>query len=250
MKDQMQYPLIAGYIDGELTPEERRRLEEHLGRDEHLRQELAAQREAAEAMMAYPVVGVDDAQWRQMWQEIGGRLPGSAKRISLESLTEMDISADMLNEDDLFDQPVPLLLPQNMPPLVAVKTDTLPPAGPKPQPAAEKASSAEKSKTRPVRLQGARQAPLFEPLRVVRSRVRIWAHVAGLAAAAMIMLMVVLSVRPVIPEQKLARADEVEIEMSITDASRSMVRVMQDEDGQSIPMIWIAQVPRESGDIQ
>jgi anti-sigma-K factor RskA len=242
VKDQTHYPLLAGYVDGELTLEERRRIDEELGRNDELRQELAAQREAATAMDGYPVAEVEESQWRRMWQEIGGRLPGSAKRISLESLTEMDISVNMLNEEELFEQSVPVELPAT--PLVAVKTDTLPPL-PKPS---SKAAEAEKRRIdRPSRVARAQQAPLFEPLRFTRGRHGFWAHLAGLAAAVAIMAMVVLSIRPVIPETKLARAGEVVIEMEFTDASRSMIRMRQDEHGQSIPMIWIAQTPRDAG---
>ena len=192
-------------------------------------EELAAQQEAVEAMAAYPLAEVDESQWRRMWQEIGQRLPAGAKRISLESLTEMDISANMMNEEDLFDQPVPVVLPAS--PLVAVKTDTLPPMPGRT--AIEKLRSGE-SGSRPVRLNDVRQHTPYKVPRVSRRPHRIWAHLAGVAAAVAIMAMVVLSVRPVILEINLARAGEVVIEMDVTDASRSMIRMMQDEHGQAI----------------
>lgn len=242
-------PLLAGYVDDQLTRDERRRVESLLEQNERLAEELAAQREAAAAMAAYPVAEVPESQWRRMWQEVGSRLPAGAKRISLESLTEMDISADMLNEEDLFDQDIPAVLPES--PLVAVKTDTLPPLHAQPasatSPAGDKKRPDADAANRPLRLTDSKRSAVIQPSRAkLRRRRSIWAHLAGLAAAAAVITIVLLSVRPVVPQVKLARAGEVVIEMDINDASNSMIRMMQDEQGRSIPMIWIARTPVES----
>lgn len=250
-------PLLAGYVDDQLTRDERRRVESLLEQNERLAEELAAQREAAAAMAAYPVAEVPESQWRRMWQEVGSRLPAGAKRISLESLTEMDISADMLNEEGLFDQDMPAVLPES--PLVAVKTDTLPPRQAQPPatpatpatptpPAGDRKRPEADGANKPLRLSNSKRLATAgqTPRLKLRRRRSIWAHLAGLAAAAAVITIVLLSVRPVVPQVKLARAGEVVIEMNIDDASNSMIRMMQDEQGRSIPMIWIAQTPVES----
>jgi anti-sigma factor RsiW len=71
--DEIQ-ALIAGYVDGELTPEERARVEEHVGSCSGCAQELADQRALKEELDTMIFSEPSDAELNRYWQSVYNRL--------------------------------------------------------------------------------------------------------------------------------------------------------------------------------
>jgi anti-sigma factor RsiW len=205
--------LLAGLVDGELAAEERAAVEAHLAACGACRKLAEGQRQAAASYAQYPVEEPTEPEWQAAWRKIGSRLPTGAKRISLESLSEVDFSGDFLH--DVEEAPV---------------------ARPAAQPGA--AWPAKTGQT--VRLDMDREEPLFKPTRMRRSRRLAFAHLAGPAVAALILLLVWLSVKPVIHTSQLANAAQMELEIG-AGSNPPVVMMLRSSDGEDIPLVWVTE---------
>ena len=226
------HPLLAGYVDGELSPVERETVEDHVAACPECRALMDEQRAGAEVYAAYPVEDARAEDWAGMWTDLEGRLPARAKRVSLESLAGIDVGDEFLDEDkpSAADQALPLEPG-------AEPTDV---TG---QPAAPEAE--------PVRLKEPkrRRVRVFKPIHVPRVKHTFWAHVAGIAASILIVAMVLLSVKPVIRVEQLASNDQVEIDYVVTDPDNApIIHMLQSDTGDQIPLIWVAHVTDDSQD--
>lgn len=98
----------------------------------------------------------------------------------------------------------------------------------------------------PIRIREAppRQRPMvFKPVRLPRSRHTVWAHVAGLLAAAALITLVLTSVNPEIRVGDLATIQDVEIRVEFdptVDEFQPRIEYLVSDDGTLIPMVWIA----------
>ena len=204
--------LLAGWVDGELAAEERAAVEAHLAGCDACRRLAEGQRQAAEAYARYPVAEPTEPEWQAVWRKVGSRLPTGAKRISLESLSEMDFSGDFLPdaEEEAAARPA---------------AQAARPA-PSPGPA--------------VRLDMNHEEPLFKPTRMRRSRRLALAHLAGPAVAALILLLIWLSVKPVIHTSQLASAGQMELEVG-AGSNPPVVMMLRSSDGENIPLVWVTE---------
>jgi len=205
--------LLAGLVDGELTADERGAVEAHLAKCISCRKLAEGQRQAAAAFATYPVTEPTETDWQAAWRKVGSRLPAGAKRISLESLSEVDFSGDFLHDGE--EEPA---------------------ARPAAQPGAAWPARSEQS----VRLDMDREEPLFKPTRMRRSRRLALAHLAGPAVAALILLLVWLSVKPVIHTSQLASAAQMELEVG-AGSNPPVVMMLRSSDGENIPLVWVTE---------
>jgi anti-sigma factor RsiW len=67
-------PLIAGYLDGELTPDERARVEEHVGSCPDCARELREQQALKEELDTMSFREPTDAELDRYWQSVYNRL--------------------------------------------------------------------------------------------------------------------------------------------------------------------------------
>jgi anti-sigma factor RsiW len=206
--------LLAGLVDGELGAEERAAVEAHLAKCGACRKLADGQRQAAAAYARYPVAEPTEPQWQAVWRKVGSRLPTRAKRISLESLSEMDFAGEFLPD-----------------------VEEAPAARPSTQPGAAWPAQ---SPGQPVRLDMDREEPLFKPTRMRRSRRLALAHLAGPAVAALILLLIWLSVQPVIHTSQLASVGQMELEVG-AGSNPPVVMMLRSSDGENIPLVWVTE---------
>ena len=229
------HPLLAGYVDEELSSDERQRVEEHLEKCPECRAQVEEQRAAATVYAQYPVEEPTEGQWQRVWMSLGSRLPARARRVSLESLTDLDVSGELMEQEEEA-------VPRRKSP--ALGTGPL---------------SEVVERARRVRpMEGPREEPVFKPIRMPRLKHMVWAHVAGLAAAAAIMVLVLVSVKPpaqvgpvrqpptevattgpVIRTDQLAAAGQYEIDYGVADSNDAPVPyVLQTDTGRDVLLIW------------
>jgi len=228
------HPLLAGYVDDELTAVERQAVEDHVAGCPECARLLAEQRAGAHVYAAYPVEEAAADDWRTVWAAVEARLPARTKRVTLEHLSDLDVSEDFLEDEaPVTTEPAapPPAVPETRPPEAA-------------EPEADE-DGGRKEKAEPVRLppRPKERPPVFKPHRMPRGRHGLWAHVAGIAAAVLIVAAVLVSVRPVIRVDQFATSDQVGIAIDIdsTGATAQPVIVYLQSDGRpSIPMVWVA----------
>ncbi len=216
MKCSEIHVLLAGLVDGELSADERGAVETHLASCGACQKLVEGQRQAAAAYAKYPVEEPTEPEWQAAWRKVGSRLPTGAKRISLESLSEVDFSGDFLHDVE---------------------------EAPAARPAAQAGAAwpGEKTKTgQAVRLDMDREEPIFKPTRMRRSRRLALAHLAGPAVAALILLLVWLSVKPVIHTSQLASAWQMELEVG-SGRNPPVVMMLRSSDGENIPLVWVTE---------
>jgi len=241
------HPLLAGYVDGELTTVERQAVEDHVAGCADCGRLLAEQRAGAQVYAAYPVEEAGDDDWQTVWAAVEARLPAKAKRVTLESLSDLDVSEEFLDEDAAPAgdgvQPAEAIEPQ------ATTPETAPPAKPEPEPDARADVPPEEPRTKPapVRLPGrpSGRPRVFKPIRMPRWRHTFWAHVTGIAAAALIVAAVLISVKPTLRVDQFATSDQVDIAIEIDPtgtAPQPVIMYLQADGQPSIPMIWVAHV--------
>jgi anti-sigma factor RsiW len=206
--------LLAGLVDGELTAEERAAVEAHVAKCGACRKLAKSQREAAAAYAKYPVEKLTEQEWQAVWRKVGSRLPTGAKRVSLESLREMDFAGEFLPD-----------------------VEEAPAARPAVQPGGAWPAQ---FTGQPVRLDMDNEEPLFKPTRMRRSRRLALAHLAGPAVAALILLLVWLSVKPVIHTSQLASVGQMELEVG-AGSNPPVVMMLRSSDGENIPLVWVTE---------
>jgi len=243
-------PLLAGFVDGELTTVEQQAVEEHVAGCAICRELLDEQRAAADAYGQYTIEDVPEAQWGTMWARLEPELPEPAKRVDLESLasvaTDDEAAAEQPGEPgaaDATEAPVPKIVTGSPPevPGESPEAGETPDAPPEPEAKVDEAEEepvVRLSKKRPKRPR------VFKPLRFRRMRHTVWAHAAGIAACLLVAAMVFLSIKPVIRVDEFARSDEVMVELVMSDDPRAMPRQMTlDADGGGqIPLVWIVDI--------
>jgi Putative zinc-finger len=238
-------PLLAGFVDGELTAVEQQAVEEHVGKCEACRELLDEQRAAAEAYARYAIEEVSDDQWGAMWAKLDPELPKPAKRVDLESLasvaTDDEGAAELPDEPEAADATegeasVPGVVTES--PEVADEEADASPAAEAKADEAEEETVVRLPKKRPKRPR------VFKPLRFRRMRHTVWAHAAGIAACLLVAAMVFLSIKPVIRVDEFARSDEVVVELVMSDNPRAMPRQMtlHADGGGQIPLVWIVDI--------
>jgi len=201
----------------ELTAAERAAVEAHLAECDACRKLAEGQRQAAAAYARYPVEEPTEPQWQAVWRKVGSRLPTGAKRISLESLSEMDFTGEFFPD-----------------------VEETPAARPAAQPGAARPAQ---SSGQPVRLDMDREEPLFKPTRMRRSRRLALAHLTGPAVAALILLLVWLSVQPVIHTSQLASVGQMELEIG-AGSNPPVVMMLRSSDGENIPLVWVTEASK------
>jgi len=238
------HPLLAGYVDDELTAVERQAVDDHVAGCPDCARLLAEQRAAAKAYAAYPVEAAEPADFQRVWAEVQSRLPAPAKRVTLEDISGLDVSEEFLEDEP----PVATEPPQSAEPAETPGPETQTPAaaegdqGERPPEKAEAGRVPPRPKGRP---------PVFKPHRMPRGRHGLWAHLAGIAAAALIVAAVLISVRPTIRVDQFATNEQVviDIDMAPTGAAAQPVIVYLESDGRpTIPMVWVAGAPDEPAD--
>ncbi len=226
MECERIHPLLAGYVDRELSDLERQAVEQHVSECADCRALLDEQRAAADAYRKYPVAEPTQANWDRVWSGVEARLPARAKRVSLETLSDSGTIDRLLSEEEAVEEAL---------------------ASPPPEPFPEvPAQPAEEVREKPVRFSDL--PPEEEPLEAVppaRHRYLLWAHLAGTAAAALLAVAALLGVDADVGPEHLADVDEVEIEYDVTAANAPMLIMLSSERGGDIPMIWVAGVPDE-----
>ena len=238
-------PLLAGFVDGEITALERQAVEEHVARCEVCRALLDEQLSVAEAYGQYPIEEVPEDRWGTMWTRIESTLPEPVKRVDLESLalvaTDDEAATEPLDEPDAAEATEAATEPPSDVPGESPEAAGEPDASP-----ASDAKADEAEEEPVVRLPKKRseRPRVFKPLRFRRMRHTAWAHAAGIAACLLVAAMVFLSINPVIRVDEFARSDEVTVELVMSDAPRAMPRQMTlDADGGGqIPLVWIVDI--------
>lgn len=241
--------MLAGYVDDELSDVERRAVEEHLVGCAECRALLNEQREAAAVYAGYTVEPAEETQWQGVWQQVERRLPAPGKRVALEKLADLEAAEEAPAEEAAAPSP----LPEAPAPITAKEAEEekeVEKEEPEPEAPPAKEREKERKRPRPGRLPEPRRErePVFRPLRIVRLRHTIWAHVAGVAASILIAAMVILSVKPVIRIEQLATTGQVEIgyDMAIDPDQAPVIIMLRSEGGANIPLIWVAHVEEET----
>ena len=216
--------LLAGYVDGELPEAQREYVAQQLALRPELQAVLREQRAAARSYADYPVEEVDQQQWEPIWRHLQDRLPEKSKRVSLESLTDLDVAAEFAAEEE-----------------PAAEPSTLDFAAVQGKPATAKAAAGKEAE--PVRLpKQQKRRPLRQRI-IRRPRATFWAHAAGLAAAVLVAAMVILSTQPVIHTGQLAGYGEVEFELGADTAA--FIDILKVDDENYVQMVWVDYSPVE-----
>jgi len=223
VSDEELHILLAGYVDGELPEAEREYVEQQLARRPELQAVLREQRAAARSYADYPVEEVDERQWERLWRHLQERLPEKSKRVSLESLTDIDLGDEFAVAEEPAEPPMLELAAVRGEPAVA-------------KPPAE-------TEARPVRLPKNLKRRSLRQRIIRRPWANFWAHAAGLAAAVLVVAMVILSTQPVIHTGQLAVYGEVEFELEADTAA--FIDIVKVDDENYVQMIWIDYSPVE-----
>ncbi|NIA21921.1 MAG: hypothetical protein GWP05_08175 [Anaerolineaceae bacterium] len=227
VSDEELHILLAGYVDGELSEDEREYVEEQLARRGELQAVLQEQRAAARSYADYPVEEVAQQQWERMWGHLEERLPEKSKRVSLELLTDIDLGEEFAVEEE----------PAGEPAMIELATAGGEPAAAKPPPT--------ETEAKPVRLPKKEKRRSLRQRIIRRPRANLWAHAAGLAAAVLVAAMVILSIQPVIRTGQLAVSGEVEFELGADTAA--FIDILKVDDENYVQMVWINYSPAENG---
>jgi len=221
--------LLAGYVDGELTPAERQSVEEHLRECGECRRLLQEQKAAVAAYAGYPVEPAPAAEFDAMWSRLENRLPEPAKRVNLDRLTEIGA------EDEFADAETKAAAEAKAP---APASSSRPP--PAPKPAAPVAQTEPQKRRWFQRARKPVRPPTFMPLRFPRLKNTFWAHAAGIAASILIPLMVFMSIKPVIRVKDFARGHDVQIAFTDPEKIPTIIMLPADNGSGGIPLVWIA----------
>jgi len=228
--------LLAGYVDGQLSADARQRVERELARRPSLRSKLQQQQEAVRAYRAYPVSEPSEEAWKGVWTRIEARLPRESKRVSLETLTDLTADEEFVAEEE-ESSTLDVLAAQRAAEIETKSAGIAASNGLRP---------AVGQRTQAVRLPALRYrrvSPLPQPRRRVWAS--FWAHAAGLAAAAAIVAMVILSVQPIIHTRQLAAYGDVEFDFAADSAG--FVDTLRVDDDTYVQIVWVNYSPAAAG---
>jgi hypothetical protein len=226
--------MLAGYADGELSHVENDAIAVHLEQCGRCRQIVHDQQRIQHVFDQYPVPAVADADWDEIGKRLRTELEGQGERVALKTQPRIE---------DL--EPTPAE------PLVALRR---PPADQKPEAAEAEPASPPARPARevpspgpgPDRQAGRRPAPTMIVHRPGRGRarpgLRRWtAHLAGMAAAAAIILLSLAALwldrGPPIEPEALARQGDVDILEFEYDADCCIV--LRTGDANEVMAIWV-----------
>ncbi|HOI53899.1 MAG TPA: hypothetical protein PLP01_01485 [Phycisphaerae bacterium] len=236
MTEEQFEVLLAGYVDGQLSADARQRVERELARRPALRGKLQEQQAAVRAYGAYPVSQPSGEAWKGVWTRIEARLPRESKRVSLETLTDLTADEEFVAEEEEAST-LDVLAGQRAAEIEAKSARIAAPSASRP---------AVGQRTQAVRLT-ARQdrRPLHLPQPRRRAWTSLWAHAAGLAAAAAIVAMVILSVQPIIHTRQLAAYGDVEFDFAADSAG--FVDTLRVDDDTYVQIVWVNYSPAAAG---
>ncbi len=112
MTDEKYKIMLAGYIDGELTAEEKADFEKYLTRDPEIRKELQTFQKLKEVTKAMKYADIPEAVWDGYWQDLYRRMERGLGWIflSLGIIALAVLGIFHLCRDFLFDAEIPIIL--------------------------------------------------------------------------------------------------------------------------------------------
>ncbi len=112
MTDEKYKIMLAGYIDGELTAEEKADFEKYLTRDPEIRKELQTFQKLKEVTKAMKYADIPEAVWDGYWQDLYRRMERGLGWIflSLGIIALAVLGIFHFCRDFLFDAEIPIVL--------------------------------------------------------------------------------------------------------------------------------------------
>jgi len=215
-------PMLAAYADGELSSLENEAVAAHLEQCGRCRQIVLDQQRVQHVLDSYQAPSVEEGEWSGIGKALKAELEGKGEPIALKTRPRIE---------GLDPTPEPV-------PPVATEEET-PPAAPPP------ASEVPAPAARPPGAGAAPRAPTVIPFRARPARARQpfrWvAHVAGAAAAALVIALGLATLwtqaAPPLTPNTLARQDDVTIMELETDGDYSVILYTGDTD--EVVAIWV-----------
>ncbi len=104
--------MLSGYIDGELSPEEKAEFEKHLESDPELQQELAVFGKLKEVTGAMKYADIPESVWEGYWHSVYRRMERGIGwvLVSIGAIIVLSFGLYAFIKDFFFDPGVPIIL--------------------------------------------------------------------------------------------------------------------------------------------